>query len=99
MQILDGNITEEEILGKLRRWPERTTTSPSGLHLGHYHAMWRSTGIAETTEDPKEQVILKAQKLLRKAHTKLLQYISGKCYAGKGSWKPENTLSASAAYL
>ena len=39
MQELDGNITEDNKLGKRRRWPERTTTSPSGLHLGHYHAM------------------------------------------------------------
>jgi hypothetical protein len=32
-------ITEEEFEGKLRVWTESTTTSPSGLHLGHYKAL------------------------------------------------------------
>ena len=32
-------ITDEEFVQKLHVWSESTTTSPSGLHLGHYKAM------------------------------------------------------------
>jgi hypothetical protein len=32
-------ITQLEFIGKIKRWRESTSTSPSGLHLGHYKAM------------------------------------------------------------
>jgi hypothetical protein len=32
-------ITAEEFVGKICNWTENTTTSPSGIHLGHYHAL------------------------------------------------------------
>jgi hypothetical protein len=34
-------ITTEKIMEKYRRWKERTSTSPSGWHLGHFHALFR----------------------------------------------------------
>ena len=34
-----ASITREEFEGKLKVWSESTTTSPSGLHLGHYKAL------------------------------------------------------------
>ena len=33
------SITEQEYIGKLAVWKESTSTSPSGLHLGHYKAL------------------------------------------------------------
>ncbi len=33
-------ISLEEFQGKLRVWRESTTTSPSGMHLGHYKALF-----------------------------------------------------------
>jgi hypothetical protein len=41
MAALDAHptITEQEYIGKLRVWKESTSTSPSGLHLGHYKAL------------------------------------------------------------
>jgi hypothetical protein len=34
-------ITTEKMMEKYRRWKERTTsTSPSGRHLGHFHALF-----------------------------------------------------------
>ncbi|OEU09351.1 hypothetical protein FRACYDRAFT_248200 [Fragilariopsis cylindrus CCMP1102] len=34
-------ITTEKMMNKYKRWKERTSTSPSGRHLGHYHALFR----------------------------------------------------------
>jgi hypothetical protein len=34
-------ITAEKMMDKYRRWKERTSTSPSGRHLGHFHALFR----------------------------------------------------------
>lgn len=40
MAALDSRstISEEEYVGKIRVWRESTSTSPSGMHLGHYKA-------------------------------------------------------------
>jgi hypothetical protein len=34
-------ITAEKMMEKYRRWKERTSTSPSGRHLGHFHALFQ----------------------------------------------------------
>ncbi|OEU13908.1 hypothetical protein FRACYDRAFT_242262 [Fragilariopsis cylindrus CCMP1102] len=34
-------ITAEKMMEKYTRWNERTSTSPSGRHLGHFHALFR----------------------------------------------------------
>jgi Reverse transcriptase (RNA-dependent DNA polymerase) len=33
-------VTEEEWMIKMKKWKERTTTSPSGLHLGHHKSLF-----------------------------------------------------------
>jgi hypothetical protein len=38
---LEIEITTEKMMSKYRRWKERTSTSPSGRHLGHFHALFR----------------------------------------------------------
>jgi hypothetical protein len=35
-------VSHEEFQGKLKAWRESTTTSPSGMHLGHYKALFAS---------------------------------------------------------
>jgi hypothetical protein len=35
---IETTVSEEEFCGKLRAWRESTSTSPSGLHFGHYKA-------------------------------------------------------------
>ena len=32
-------ITPEAFIGKMKTWRETTSTSPSGIHLGHYKAL------------------------------------------------------------
>ena len=34
-----AELSEAAFRGKLKTWPEKTTTSPSGLHLGHWKAL------------------------------------------------------------
>ena len=36
---IEAELSEEAFQGKLKSWPEKTTTSPSGLHLGHWKAL------------------------------------------------------------
>ena len=69
---LKGAITKEEVLGKLRKWKESTTTSPSGMHLGHYHCMWKNTKIP--LDDPSHDIMKKNQELLLQTTTSLLNY-------------------------
>jgi hypothetical protein len=40
-QELKIEITAEKTMNKYKRWKERTSTSPSGRHLGHFHALFQ----------------------------------------------------------
>jgi endonuclease/exonuclease/phosphatase family metal-dependent hydrolase len=69
---LSGAITIDEVLGKLKVWKEQTTTSPSGVHLGHYHCLWRDPRMAPN--DPQRTEVIENQKKLLAATVKLLNY-------------------------
>ena len=34
-------VTKEKMMNRYKKWNERTVTSPSGRHLGHFHALFR----------------------------------------------------------
>ena len=51
---LSKNITESEMKRKYSRWKESTTTSPSGRHLGHWKALYKSPPITITPEETAE---------------------------------------------
>ena len=53
-------ISEDEFVGKLKVWRESTSTSPSGLHLGHYKALISRHQHSEV--DSKANETLQAQK-------------------------------------
>ncbi len=44
-------ISEKEFLEKLKVWRESTTTSPSGLHLGHYKALYANHRYSNADDD------------------------------------------------
>ena len=51
---LDGvpaAITSQELQGKIKAWNERTTTSPSGRHLGRYKALYATAIYEHGTEE------------------------------------------------
>jgi len=65
-------ITEEDFSSKFKSWNERTSTSPSGIHLGHYKALVSRNDADHSTEEGA-QVESKRMELIR-AHTSMLNY-------------------------
>jgi hypothetical protein len=70
---LPGTITEAEFISWFKTWNERTSTSPSGLHLGHYKALIGKHSIpldplivGKALEDKRKQMI--------RAHVQLINY-------------------------
>ena len=69
---LEGSITYDEVLRKLKNWKESTTTSPSGLHLGHYHCSWKDPRMHPS--DPNRDQVIQHQKQILQATVVLLNY-------------------------
>jgi hypothetical protein len=51
---IEVEITREKMMNKYRRWKERTSTSPLGRHLGHFHALFRP--LKAKDEDNRERL-------------------------------------------
>jgi exonuclease III len=66
------DITLDEMQQKYRCWPERTSTSPSGRHLSHYHALLKPDG--STSADDDYEALDGARKDVWFAHHAILQY-------------------------
>ena len=52
-------ISDEEFVGKLKVWKETTTTSPSGVHLGHYKSLisrHKYSHVKDDNEDTENEV-------------------------------------------
>jgi hypothetical protein len=49
-----ATITVPKWTAKIKIWDERTTTSPSGLHLGHHKALVRPHGLDLDTDKGKD---------------------------------------------
>ena len=47
--VIDTTITTKDLIGLFKSWKETTSTSPSGCHLGHWHALIAPDG---TTRHP-----------------------------------------------
>jgi hypothetical protein len=56
----------------IKKWPERTSTSPSGTHLGHYHVLWRYRSLPEDV--PKGVQVIAGQEFLIDCHVAMLNY-------------------------
>jgi hypothetical protein len=72
LQTLDGHITKKQVLGKLHKWDKHNTTSPSGIHLGHYDCIWRDARLP--ADDPIHKEFQKKQDKLLFATVDLLNY-------------------------
>ena len=88
-----STITEEEFVGELKVWTESTTTSPSGLHLGHFKALIARHKYSgeppenETDEDAaNREAVNNLQRDLRHLHLSLINYALERGYSYQ-RWK------------
>ena len=69
---LDCTLTEEAFDGKLKAWKESTSTSPSGIHLGHLKAYYAPHSHKPGTKEAKELETNRTN--MKLAHLKILNY-------------------------
>jgi hypothetical protein len=81
LDALSPLITEDEFISKFKTWNERTSTSPSGLHLGHYKILVARNDADLTTDEGRE--LENQQRELIRAHTAMLNYSLHHSYAFK----------------
>jgi hypothetical protein len=72
-------ITEAEFISKFKLWKENTSTSPSGLHLGHYKALVLRNDADISTDEGK--TIEKQRKELISAHVSMINYALKQSYS------------------
>ena len=74
MTELSSELTAVEFIGKLKNWPEQTSTSPSGIHLGHYHALWKPHDIDPRVDPEKSNKFEERRAMLIRLHLALINY-------------------------
>jgi exonuclease III len=74
------DITFDDMKQRYRCWPERTSTSPSGRHLSHYHALSKPDGTA-VPDDEIDDIDLARQSIWSMHHS-ILKYATrhGYCF-------------------
>ena len=48
---IEATISMKDFIAGIKRWKERTTTSPSGRHLGHLHVLLAPDGVIDSESD------------------------------------------------
>lgn len=82
-------ISDDEFCAKLRVWAESTTTSPSGMHLGHYKALIARHSYSSDASDEdlsqefrdNRDELNRMQNELRAVHLALLNYALERGYS------------------
>ena len=60
------------MMNRYKKWNERTATSPSGRHLGHFHALFRP--FKYDLEDPGDKVMIEEKRdIIINVHFMMLQ--------------------------
>jgi hypothetical protein len=86
---LRPTISQNAYFGKLKVWSESTTTSPSGMHLGHYKALIARHAYSSTAPDDelspdfkeKRDELNRRQQALLQLHLSLLNYALERGYS------------------
>ena len=95
---VEASISEAEFCGKIRAWRESTSTSPSGLHLGHYKALIARHKYASIPEDEDDEHRQNRERLTRMQqdlldlHLTLLNYALTRGYSYNRWKKVANTI-------
>ncbi|KAI2503122.1 hypothetical protein MHU86_11313 [Fragilaria crotonensis] len=69
-------ISETSFIEKLKVWRESTTTSPSGIHLGHYKAMIARHHYSEVTDNDTLELRTQRDEMNQKQHAILTDQLS-----------------------
>ena len=90
-------ISEQEYAGKLRVWRESTSTSPSGMHLGHYKALIARHEYSDIESDKPEETEQRdewnhMQSCLLRLHVQQMNYALERGYAYRRWRKVINTI-------
>ncbi|KAI2495792.1 hypothetical protein MHU86_18720 [Fragilaria crotonensis] len=93
-------ISDDDFCSKLKLWSESTTTSPSGMHLGHYKALIArhtySSDAADEDLSPefrdKRDNLNYRQQALRRLRLELINYSLERGYSFKRWKKVVNTM-------
>ena len=90
-------ISTEEYTNKLKNWAESTSTSPSGLHLGHYKALISRHRYTDIDLDDEELVAKRdewnmMQQQLLELHVRMLNYALERGYTYRRWQTVANTI-------
>ena len=69
------DINSEEWIQKFKHWKESTSTSPSGVHLGHYKVLIETIFVPEDTQMIPDIEIYNKQQVILDAHLRLINAI------------------------
>jgi hypothetical protein len=79
---LQPTITEAAFLGKIQHWRESTSTSPSGLHLGHYKSMVARHEFSDLPDrDPRKATFESQRKDIIQLHLQMINYALTRGYS------------------
>ena len=84
-------ISDKDFCGKLRVWRESTSTSPSGLHLGHYKALIARHSFTSTADESdlspeciaRRSEVNHKQEVIRHVRLSLINYALERGYSYK----------------
>jgi hypothetical protein len=69
------SIQAADFIAKIKRWRESTSTSPSGLHLGHYKAMLARHSFSDLPDNnPQKLSLQNMQEDLIELHVQMINY-------------------------
>ena len=71
-ELLLDRLTEEEYNLKMKRWPEKTSTSPSQIHLGHHKAPYARHGLEKDSD--RATALEAIQRNVKSARVKLINF-------------------------
>jgi hypothetical protein len=71
---LTTTISNAAYMSKIKNWKESTSTSPSGLHLGHYHAMVARHDYSRLNDSLEKEELDRKQSAIQSAHLALTNY-------------------------
>jgi hypothetical protein len=84
---LTTKISDTEYINKIKHWKEGTSTFPSGMHLGHYHAMVARHEYSGLTASLEKDELDWKQSAIQSAHLALTNYALMHGYSFERWWR------------